>query len=37
MPIGTALTAAESACLLNWIRSIPGVTGGGGASDGGRG
>jgi hypothetical protein len=30
MPIGTALTATESACLLSWIRSIPGVGGGGG-------
>jgi hypothetical protein len=34
MPIGTALTATESACVLSWIRSI---VGGGGAADGGRG
>jgi hypothetical protein len=30
MPIGTPLTATETACVLSWIRSIPGVTGGGG-------
>ena len=38
MPIGTPLTATETGCILNWIKSIPGVnSGGGGAADGGRG
>jgi len=38
MPVGTPLTATESACVLSWIRSIPGVSGGGtGGADGGRG
>jgi hypothetical protein len=38
MPIGTPLTATETGCILNWIKSIPGVNSGGGATDaGGRG
>jgi hypothetical protein len=36
MPVGTPLTATESACVLSWIRSIVGGGGTGGA-DGGRG
>jgi len=38
MPVGTPLTATESACVLSWIRSIVGGgAGGAGGADGGRG